>query len=94
MWLALNNLNVENVEENLKDGKDYTKFHLKKLVDNTDFNLTDNTTAILIYSKKMDYVIQDYFKVLEEFARQGVDDVIITFDNKITSQILGALNNG
>ena len=91
MWLALNNLNVENVEENLKDGKDYTKFHLKKLVDNTDFNLTDNTTAILIYSKKMDYVIQDYFKVLEEFARQGVDYVIITFDNKITSQILGGI---
>ena len=92
--LALNNLNVENVEENLKDGKDYTKFHLKKLADNTDFNLTDSTTAILIYSKKMDYVIQDYFKVLEEFAGQGVDYIIITFDNEITSQIPEALNNG
>lgn len=92
--LALNDLNVENVEENLKDGKDYTKFHLKKLADSTDFNLTDSTTAILIYSKKMDYVIQGYFKVLEEFAGQGVDYVIITFDNEITSQIPGALNNG
>lgn len=42
----------------------------------------------------MDYVRQDYFKFLENFARQGVDDVIITFDNEITSQIPGALNNG
>ena len=42
----------------------------------------------------MDYVIQGYFKVLEEFAGQGVDYVIITFDNEITSQIPGALNNG
>lgn len=41
----------------------------------------------------MDYVIQDYFNFLEKFARQGVDDVIITFDNVITSQITGVLNN-
>ena len=41
----------------------------------------------------MDFFIQDYFKVIEEFSKQGVDYVIIAFDNEITAQIPGALSN-
>jgi hypothetical protein len=42
----------------------------------------------------MDYYINDYFKIIKEFSQQGVDYIIITFDDEITSQIPGALNNG
>lgn len=93
--LTLNNLELDNVKQHLKKGNDYTKVRLKRLTDNADFNFNnDRITTVLIYSKKMDYVINDYFKVLKEFSKQGTDYVIITFDDEITRQIPGALNNG
>lgn len=92
--LALNNLDLKNIQKHLKKGNDYTQIRLKKLTDNTAFNLSNNLTTVLLYSKKMDYYINDYFKIIKEFSQQGVDYIIITFDDEITSQIPGALNNG
>ncbi|WP_413514140.1 hypothetical protein [Myroides odoratus] len=91
--LALNNLDIENVRKHLRKGNDYTKIHLKRIVDDTEFNFkNDSMTTVLVYSKKLDYVINDYFKVLKEFSDKGMDYVIITMDNEILSQIPGALS--
>lgn len=93
--LALNNLDPENVKKHLRKGHDYTKIRLKKMVDDTDFKFSDERiTTVLVYSKKLDYFIGDYFQVLKEFSEKGMDYVIIALDNEITSQIPGALNQG
>lgn len=91
--LALNNLNIENVTNHLKTGNDYTGLHLKKVVDNSDFRFKNELTSVLIYSKKLDFFVGDYFKALKEFSKKGVGYVIIIFDNEINSQIPGALQN-
>lgn len=91
--LALNNLDIDNVKKHLRKGHDYTKINLKRMTDDTDFYFSnERITTVLVYSKKLDYVIGDYFKVLKEFSEKGMDYVIITLDNEITSQISGALS--
>lgn len=93
--LALNNLDIQNVKKHLRKGHDYSKIRLKKLADNTEFSFGDGSlTTVLVYSKKLDYVIGDYFKVLKDFSDKGMDYVIITMDNEILSQIPGALSQG
>ena len=91
--LALNNLELDNVKKHLKEGKDYTKMHLKKAADNTPYEFSDKLTTILIYSKKLDGFLGDYFTILRDFNKKGVDYVIIIFDNEINNQIPGALKN-
>ncbi|WP_430613398.1 hypothetical protein [Flavobacterium sp. JP2137] len=91
--LALNNLDIENVKKHLRKGHDYSKIRFKRVADGTEFNFNnENMTTVLIYSKKLDYVIGDYFKVLKGFSDKGMDYVIITMDNEILSQIPTALS--
>ncbi|MBB1140748.1 hypothetical protein [Myroides sp. WP-1] len=92
--IALNNLDLDNVKKHLKKGKNYQKLKLKRLTDHSDYQLGEELTSVLIYSKKLDYFIGDYFKIVTEYNKQNVDYVLIVFDDEITSQIPGALNNG
>ncbi|MGG5508032.1 MULTISPECIES: hypothetical protein [unclassified Myroides] len=92
--IALNNLDLDNVKKHLKKGKNYQKLKLKRLTDNSDYQIGDDLTTVLIYSKKLDYFIGDYFTILNEYNKQNVDYVLIVLDDEITSQIPGALNNG
>lgn len=91
--LALNNLELQNVYQHLKNGNDYTSISFKKLKDNEPYFFSDKLTAVLIYSKRIDAFIADYFKVLKDFEHKNVDYVIVVFDNEITSQIPGAISN-
>lgn len=91
--LALNNLELENVLKHLKEGNDYTAINLKRLVDNGNFTFSDKLTTVLIYSKKLDALVADYFHVLKDFSEKDVDYVLVIFDNEITEQIPGAIKN-
>lgn len=91
--LALNNLDVENVKKHLRKGHDYNKIQFKRMTDDTTFSFSaDTMTTVLVYSKKLDYVIGDYFKVLKEFSDKGMDYVIISMDDEVLRQIPGALS--
>lgn|SRR5690606_23740129 len=91
--LALNNLEIENIKKNLKLGNDYTKIHLKKIVDDSNFEFDDKLTTVLLYSKKLDFFTGDYFRVLKELSKKDIEYVIIVFDNEINEQIPNALKN-
>lgn len=91
--LPVNNLDIENVKKHLKTGNDYRKIHFKRVKDNSDFKFSDKLTSVLLYSKKLDYFLGDYFKVMKEFSKKDADYIIIVFDNEVSTQIPGALKN-
>ncbi len=91
--LALNNLDLENIKKHLQKGNDYRKIQLKKVIDDTDYIFNNQLTTVLIYSKKLDFFMGDYFKVLKELSQRNVDYLIIIFDNEINNQIPNALKS-
>lgn len=93
--LVLNNLDLDHVRNYLKKGRNYSKIKFKRLLDNSEYNFdSQRITSVLLYTKKLDYFMGDYFEVLKQFNTQDVDYIIVVLDNEITTQIPGALSQG
>ncbi|MDM1407070.1 hypothetical protein [Myroides sp. DF42-4-2] len=91
--LSLNNLDIDHIKKYLKKGKNYQKLTLKRMSDNSAYEIREDLTTVLMYSQKLDYVIGEYFQIIKQLEAEDVDYMILCFDDEITRQIPGALSN-
>lgn len=91
--LSLNNLDIDHIKKYLKKGKNYQKLTLKRMSDNSAYEIGEDLTTVLMYSQKLDYVIGEYFQIIKQLEAEDVDYMILCFDDEITRQIPGALSN-
>jgi len=92
---GIKDLSLEMINNNLNDIKGYKGIDIKRIKDQKPFNINRNEiTGIMLYSKKLRYLVEPYLKKLNEFKEKyGVDYILITLDTTLINSLPDSYEN-
>lgn len=88
-------LNLEMIENNLNKIKNYKGIEIKSIKNKNEFNIKNNKiTAVMLYSKKLRYLVGPYLKKLNELKEEyGIDYILITLDTTLIDSLPDSYKN-
>jgi len=92
---GIKDLSLEMINNNLNDIKGYKGIDIKRVKDQKPFNINRNEiTGIMLYSKKLRYLVEPYLKKLNELKEKyGVDYILITLDTTLINSLPDSYEN-
>lgn len=92
---GIKDLNLEMIKNNLNDIKGYKGLDIKRIKDQKPFDINRNEiTGIMLYSKKLRYLVEPYLKKLNGLKEKyGIDYILITLDTTLIDSLPDSYEN-
>lgn len=92
---GIKTLTYEMIKKNLNDKKNYRGIDIKRIKDQKPFNINQNEiTGVMLYSKKIRYIVEPYLKKLNELNdKYGINFILITLDSKLIDSLSDSYQN-